>query len=485
MIQTEKEAAREMSRIYSILEERQRRNKLRLYFAETDQVDENGVIYHSKYKYPKQMELMRRGADVFARMFLAGNGVGKTETALYEIAHHMRGVYPDGWEGRRFNHPVDVWICGETSETVRGIQQLKLLGHPYKEGTGMMPIDWIDLDSITRSGVPGAIDTFCVPHISGGVSHGQFKSYKQGVAPFFGPEKHIIHLDELPPANIYSECVARTRNRPGAFILVTCSPKKGNTETVKLFREKDDPSRIIVTCGWADVPHLSEDWKAKARANTAPYLLAATEFGEVGRGAGAVYPIEESQFIVEPFPIPKHWLWMWAMDGGYHNTAAGWYAYARDSDVMYMVSEYKDGGDGTDLSVHATRFKARCKALGYPNMPGVGDAAAISQIDGKKLLTEYQNYDLNLRLAIKSVDVGIGKTLARLNDGKLKVFSTCTKFLDEFRNYSYEVDEEGNAGRIVKVNDHLMDQLRYAVMSVEKIADSPRQAPTFKELSFG
>ncbi len=467
--------------ILTELAKRKAENKLAQYYP-----DEDDGIYPARDKYPKHLEVLRRGADpsVMARLFMAANGVGKSELALYEAICHLMGWYPDWWEGKRFDRPIDVWICGKTSQSVRDILQTKMLGKPYEEGSGMLPKAWLDVDSITRSGVPGAIDTFRVRRVDGTYSHVGFKSYQQGVQQFYGPEKDFIILDEPVPVDIYSECVARTRNRPGAGILLTLAPKEGNTESVKLFLDDPHESRVVVTCGWSDVPHLTEDWKAQMRASTPPYLRDATEFGIPGRGAGAVYPIEEAKIVIDPMPIPKHWRWIWAMDSGYHNTAVGWFAYDPDADTMYLVACYKDGGVGTDISVHAARIMARNRAYGFPSMPGVADAAAISLVDGAKVIDEYRKYGLELKLAKKAVTAGIGATLARLNDGRLKIFRTCVEWLQEFRAYSYREQHDDKVPTIVKVNDHLMDMTRYGVVEIDSSAVVSTKQAVFKELQW-
>jgi phage terminase large subunit len=66
--------------------------------------------------------------------------------------------------------------------------------------------------------------------------------------------------------------------------------------------------------------------------------------------------------------------------------------------------------------------------------------------------------------------------LERLESGRLKVYKTCTKWLDEFRSYRYDYDEKtGEFGKIIKINDHIMDACRYAVMEL-KAAKSPAYA---------
>jgi hypothetical protein len=37
------------------------------------------------------------------------SGIGGFETTL-----HLTGDYPEWWEGRRFDHPIEAWVAGET-----------------------------------------------------------------------------------------------------------------------------------------------------------------------------------------------------------------------------------------------------------------------------------------------------------------------------------------------------------------------------------
>ena len=444
------------------LREYAERNRLFRYYP-----DQDTPGFPARAKYPKHLEFYRRGRDVFGRLMMGAVGVGKTEAAGYEVACHLRGWYPDWWEGHRFERPILAWIAGDTRQTTRDIQQTKLLGRPYEEGTGIIPADWIDFDSIKRVSNPaGAIDTLRIHRQGGGHSYIAFKSYDQGIDAFFGAEVDLPWCDELVPLPIFAQCVARTRNRDGARIITTFAPVKGKTDVVELFEDQPDPSRLIVRIGWADAPHLTEEYKNNTRAATPSYQLPAVEFGIATRGAGAVYQIDESRIVCDPFAIPSHFRWVFGFDGGFHNTAVVWIAYDADKDTAYVVSDYCDGGvdraseEPIDYSIHAARIRARNMILAGFEVPGVGDAAAINQSNGDKILTLYKAAGINLSLADKSVDLGISAVLERLASGKLKVFKTCEGWLKEFRNYA--VDEKG---KIVKKNDHRMDATRYAIVS--------------------
>jgi hypothetical protein len=299
-------------------------------------------------------------------------------------------------------------------------------------------------------------------------------------------------VDELCPLAVFTQCVARTRNREGAQVLFTATPMEGRTETVRMFLESTDAQMAYVTCGWKDAPHLSEDWKAKQRAVTPDYLIDAVEFGVPGRGAGAVYPVPEKEFVIDPITIPRDWMWIYGLDTGYHNTAAAWFAFDPTGDVAYLVADYKDGGGKLDVSVHASRVLSRCRGFGFENMPGVGDAAARDQSDGAQILKQYHMAGCKqLRLANKevgSVNAGVSAFLERLQTGRLKVFRTCDKFLDEFRNYQYTTPDEKSAPRIVKTNDHILDAARYVIWGGLKFARKRSNltvVPRMAEQTFG
>ena len=482
------QAQKDFAAICDVLDKRNKANRMRLYFPDQDLVDHNGTKFPARSKYPKHYDFFARGKDTFARMFLAAVGAGKTEALLYELSCHARGWYPDWWPGVKYARPLNIWVCGKTARSVRDILQTKWLGAPSLEalGEGILPVEWLDLGSITRMS-QGSIDSFRIKREDGTTSHIGFKTYEQGVGSFYGTDKDIVAYDEPCPVAIYAQGLMRTRNRENARVLYTVAALEGKTETVKLFMDEPDQSRVIVTCSWDEIPHLTEEWKRNTLANTPVYLRDSVKTGVPSRGQGAVYPVLEKDFVIDPIPLPKHWLWLYGMDGGYHNTAAAWGAYDRDSDTVYIVADYKAGGEGTNVSVHASRINERNRGYSFEKMPGVGDAAAISQIDGAKLLTEYKKYGLNLSLAVKAVDTGIAKVLNRLETGKLKVFSTCTKFLEEFRSYSYKIDDEGKpTNAIVKINDHICDSVRYLCMSVEEKAAAPkRNTASFQEHSVG
>lgn len=187
--------------------------------------------------YAKHLRFFKAGADPenMERACIAANRVGKTwGIGGYETTLHMTGRYPEWWEGRRFDHPVDAWASGDTSETTRDIVQHALMGPIGELGTGLIPAMDIIGEPTKRAGVSQAMDTARIRHVSGGVSMLGFKSYDQGRRKFQGTAKHVIWDDEEPPEDVYDEQLLRLMTVNGIMI-GTFTPLMGLSKIVMRF----------------------------------------------------------------------------------------------------------------------------------------------------------------------------------------------------------------------------------------------------------
>lgn len=176
------------------------------------------------------------GAEYRERLFMAANRCGKTEAGAAEMACHLTGFYPPGWNGKRFDKPVRAWAAGVTNESTRDVVQAKLIGPPESTeawGTGYIPKAAL-LDTATARSIANALDTVSVQHASGGASLLQFKSYEKGREKWQGAALEVIWMDEEPPLDIYTEALTRT-NETGGIVYITFTPLKGMSEVVTRF----------------------------------------------------------------------------------------------------------------------------------------------------------------------------------------------------------------------------------------------------------
>lgn len=186
---------------------------------------------------------------------MAANRIGKSlGVGGYETTLHLTGRYPDWWVGRRFDGPVQAWAAGDTSETTRDVIQAILFGSIEEGlGTGLINGKYIIGDPIGKRAPARAIDTAVIQHISGGTSMIGMKSFDQGRQKFQGTAKHLIWLDEEPPADVYDECLMRLMTTNG-LMLCTFTPLLGLSEVALRF-----------------LPHLKVEPATKAEARKELY----------------------------------------------------------------------------------------------------------------------------------------------------------------------------------------------------------------------
>lgn len=410
--------------------------------------------------YPKHAEFFQGGLKARVRLALAANRIGKTEgMGGFELTCHLTGIYPDWWTGRRFNRAILAWVAGDTGKTVRDILQFKLLG-PYGEfGTGLIPEAQIGKHS-TKSGVAEAVEMIRIKHVSGMWSTLHFKSYDQGRDSFQGTEIDVIWLDEEPPMPIYTECVTRTMTNDGMVIL-TFTPLEGMSDVVMAFLNPDggEPPGPITYATWDDVPHLSQQAKDELWKLIPPYQRDARSKGIPQLGSGAIYPVPESDITCEPFAIPDFWPRVYGLDVGWNRTAAVWGARNPESGVIYLYSEHYQGS--AEPATHAQGIRSRGSYI-----HGVVDPASRgrSQIDGRQLLGMYGDQGLILEPANNSVEAGIYMVWQAFVSGQLKVFNNLSNLLREFRLYRRD-----DKGKVEKKDDHLMDAMRYLMVSGREI----------------
>jgi len=202
--------------------------------------------------YGKQMLFFKNGAKDDERGLFGGNRTGKTHCGVFEDVLHLTGLYPEWWVGRRFDRPIEMWAATDTAKNTRDILQEKFCGKPGIDqmyGTGMIPGDLL-LRRTVKHGLADAFESVFVQHVSGGVSTLQLKSYDQGRESFQGTRQDLIHLDEEPKLEIYTECLLRLMSTvPGesnGSLILTETPLLGISELMVTFMPelKPEPDAI-------------------------------------------------------------------------------------------------------------------------------------------------------------------------------------------------------------------------------------------------
>lgn len=434
----------------------------------------------SRYRpYAKQIEFHAAGATYRERLFMAGNQLGKTLAGAAEAAMHLTGSYPDWWTGHRFSGPIVMLAGSESYELTRdGVQRL-LVGPPDQEenwGTGYIPAAHI-VGTARRAGVPNGLESVSVRHVSGGTSTCQFKAYEQGRAKWQATTVDYVWFDEEPPDDVYFEGITRT-NATRGLIAVTFTPLMGMSSVVARYLMEQSPDRSVTTMTIDDAEHYTPEDRARIIASYPLHEREARTKGIPSLGSGRIFPIAEEDIVIDPVPIPKHWVQIGGMDFGWdHPFAAARLAWDRDTDTIYVTACYRQR-ESTPV-IHAAALRPWADWLpwawphdGLQHDKGSGDQlAAQYRAQMLKLLPERATFDDGTN----GVEAGLSDMLTRMQTGRWKVFRTCGEWIEEFRLYHRK------DGKIVKERDDVLSASRYALMMKRFATTKPTaQAETFK-----
>ena len=394
-----------------------------------------------------------------------------TYSGAAELAYHLTGRYPAWWRGRRWDRPTS-WLAGsESGELTRDGMQRLLVGPPAIEemwGTGLIPRDALAAKPKRRAGIKDAIDAVVVNHVQGGQSVVQFKSFDQGRAKWQASTVDGVWLDEEPPYDVYEEAITRT-NATDGMVYITFTPLKGMSQVVMKFFQRPGNDCIVVQMTIDDVGHYSEEQKAKIIATYDDATRDARTKGIPVLGSGRVFNLSEDRIKIDPIRIPDHWARVGGLDFGWdHPFGAVELVWDRDTDTIYLVREYRESKQ-TPL-VHAATLK---QWGGWLPWMWPHDGNQHDKGSGLQLAKQYRNAGLATHTSHVTfedgsvgVEAGIMEMLTRMNEGRWKVFSTCTMWLNEFSLYHRK------DGLIVKLNDDLISASRYAMMG-RRFAKAP------------
>lgn len=421
--------------------------------------------------YGWQEKFINASSNCAQLLAMTGNRCGKTFTGAFIMACHLTGLYPEWWMGRRYDRPVEAWAAGISTDTTRDILQSELLGkwnNPEAFGTGAIPKEMI-VETVRREGKPGCIQAVLVRHVSGGLSTLTFKSYEMSQDKFMGTAIDVIWLDEECPKDIYTQCVTRTATT-GGIVYLTFTPEHGATELVKEFMQDLKPGQFMIGATWEDAPHLTPEVKEQLLSVYSPAERAMRASGQPMLGSGVVFVVPEDRISVAPFEIPDHWHRIIGIDLGFdHPNAVACIAYNPDTDTHYLYDEYSERGE--TLSMHANAIRAK----GGDRIPVVVPHDAFKHdgaTSGRRFVDLLSN-DFGLNIVMEpfsnppgpdgkhggnSVEFGVNWMHVAMDQGRLKVFSTCTKFLSEMKLYHRK------DGKIIDRSDDMISACRYALL---------------------
>lgn len=448
----------------SLLEEQTRRNR------------ESKLKRHYDMLYPWQRRFIRETASNDACMLMASNQCGKSRTGTIIDAYHLRGDYPEDWEGARFDFAPLIWVLGYSGEKTRDLLQHKLFGRLLSGGRfegGYIPADRI-IDYKSMSGTSGACREVRVRHVSGGIAVCQFWSYSQGQHAIMGDVVDFYHIDEEPEdPEIFPQVVTRTANgnkEKGGSGILTFTPENGKTELVCQFMDEPEDGMYLQGARWDECPHMSPEKQKTLLSKYPAHQRDMRSKGIPLMGSGLIYPVDENQLKIDPFQIPPYWFVIDGMDFGWdHPQAHVQLVIDRDNDIVYVTNAWKGKEKQPYEAWHVVKPWAEGIPTAWP-MDGLQHKQQMGKQDAMQQRSIYEAEGFNMlgehaTWPDGSVGVwtGITDLLDRMRTGRFKVFSNLFEVFEEIREYHTKTTPKGNV-EIVKVKDDLVDAIRYAYM---------------------
>ena len=175
---------------------------------------------------------------------------------------------------------------------------------------------------------------------------------------------------------------------------------------------------------------------------------------------GLIYPMFGDSCIVQD--IPDAGDYYISIDYGTHNPfSAGLWCVTKTEAVR--IGEYYYCGREERKEKTPEEYYSEVKRLagGRDIKCLIVDPSADAFI-----ATVKKHQEFKVRGAVNDVLPGIETTAEMIASGKLKIHESCEDAIREFGLYRW--DEKAESDRVVKENDHAMDEVRYMVMTVLK-----------------
>jgi hypothetical protein len=315
-------------------------------------------------------------------------------------------------------------------------------------------------------------------------------SHDMDVDSFAGAALHRVHFDEEPPGQKGRAQVEESLTRLidyGGDCRVTMTPLLGFGA---LWRELTDHGEYrwddevkVITGSIDHNPHLSEKNKSRQirRWSKDPLEEAARRFGRFTHFAGMIYPEFTEDVHVRPATeIPrdengKPTVPIYAgIDPGLDHPTGVVFAFLAKDDTLTVFDSFKVPGTVADVS---TRFHQKLEDHRLRPRWTIIDPSAKNRhhISGRSIQQEYMEHGIVTLPGQNSRLAGFNRVKERLNTNRLVLFAGQDELVEEFKQYRWKSarsgSEEASPQEPVKINDDLLDALRYLVM----------QLPQFRE----
>lgn len=352
------------------------------------------------------------------------------------------------WAMRDFNN-CSFAFCGKTVQTVTRNVIKPLLAMPYLRNRFKMHFSRSTNEMVVSRG--DVTNTF---YVYGGKDESSYMLV-QGIT-LAG-----VFLDEvaLMARSFVEQAVARC-SVEGSKFWFNCNPDSPEHWFYKEWiQQPKEKNALHLHFSMHDNPSLSEKMIARYESLYSGvfymrYILGLwvvaqglvySEFGEENitdeRPEGAEYYVSIDYGTLNPFSAG-----LWSVTGGEAVRIKEYYYSGRETNIQKTDEEYCD--------------EIKRLTEGYQIKSIVVDPSAAS------FIAALRKKGFHVRKANNDVLDGIRATATMLKSGAIKIHRSCVSSIREFGVYAW--DDKSSVDKVIKDNDHAMDDIRYFVYTVMK-----------------
>jgi len=305
-----------------------------------------------------------------------------------------------------------------------------------------------------------------------------FMTYETEVKLQQGVTLDRVHFDEEPPLAVFNENRWRVSAKEGDLVF-SMTPTEGITWTYdQLWMQRGTEVRPEVFKGddlecvqvmQDDNPALSQKQIELGLKGLSEEEKAARREGKFVALHGLIYAdFDQGRHVVPQRPLPSNVNVVVGIDPGIRNRTAVVWMYLTPDDQMVVFEEgYYEGMTVRQVSEHILHTNARYDI--HPLYYVIDPAARNKNHQtGRSDQMEYADHGIVTIAGQNSVTAGINRIRERFQSERIFISDNCIHLVDELHKYRWKQPPrsgEDSRQAPVKKDDHLVDALRYAVMS--------------------
>jgi len=299
-------------------------------------------------------------------------------------------------------------------------------------------------------------------------------SHDQDPAKFEGSNIDALFCDEPPPRAQWVAAFRGLRNNPDYFVVLAGTP----ISEPWLYKEiyvpgisKKDPNILVVQGSTYDNPHLSQQFIKDFEARLTDEEKRVRLYGEFAHLQGRVFKEfnrRDHVFMVQPWP--EDWPVWCAIDPHPRKPHTVVYVGVTSDDILVVLNELKIEGDIEQLAMAMKNLES---ANGYRIVSRrIDNSGAGTDWNRDSFIDQLSRFGIRtnpMRKGEKDVAASIQKVKLLLKNNQLRFLENCTETISDMELYAWQdyrnPETAGVKEQPRKINDDMIDPLRYIVMS--------------------